>query len=186
MALRSLDRMGCMRLLQQVMKAQGARASSATAINHNDPYIRIGKREVVGFGYNGGLNYADRGDFPMPAIRFKEIDNEIATLKEKEKGDWKKLTIEEKKALYRASFCQTFEEMHANTGEWKIYISSLFIACSLACWIFMSLRAYVLPPLPGTFTPEAQQAQLKNMIDLYVNPIEGVASKYDYEKGRWK
>ena len=65
-------------------------------------------------------------------------------LREKEKGDWKKLTIEEKKTLYRASFCQTYSEMHAATGHWKIYISGLLIAFSSACWIYMVLRTYGL------------------------------------------
>ncbi len=44
----------------------------------------------------------------------------------------------------------------------------------------------VYPPLPATFTPEKQQAQLGRMIEMQMNPIEGLASKYDYEKGRWK
>ena len=59
---------------------------------------RIGKREVVGFGLNGSYTYADRMDFPYPAIRFKEIKDQLIPIQEKEKGDWKKLTIDEKKA----------------------------------------------------------------------------------------
>ena len=43
----------------------------------------------------------------------------LQALREKEKGDWKKLTLEEKKTLYRASFCQTFAEMEAGDGDWK-------------------------------------------------------------------
>ena len=42
---------------------------------------------------------------------------EIIVLKEKEKGDWKKLTKEEKKVLYRASFCQIIIEVEAPTGD---------------------------------------------------------------------
>lgn len=38
---------------------------------HHQPNV-IGNREVVGFGCNGQINYSDRTDFPMPAIRFKE------------------------------------------------------------------------------------------------------------------
>lgn len=40
--------------------------------------------------------------------------------------------------------------------------------------------------LPVTMTPERQQAQLERMINMQINPVEGLASKYDYEKGRWK
>ena len=57
-----------------------------------------GKREIVGFGWNGLPTYVDRCEFPFPSIRFKETTPEILALREKEKGDWKKLTIEEKKA----------------------------------------------------------------------------------------
>lgn len=59
---------------------------------------RIGSREVVGYGLNGSYTYADRMDFPYPAIRFKEVKGDIVPLWEKQKGDWKKLTIDEKKA----------------------------------------------------------------------------------------
>lgn len=59
---------------------------------------KIGTREVVGYGLNGSYSYADRMDFPYPAIRFKEIKGELAPLWEKQKGDWKKLTLDEKKA----------------------------------------------------------------------------------------
>lgn len=58
---------------------------------------KIGDREVVGFGINGEYSYTDRIDFPAPAIRFKEIKGDLVQLKEKEKGDWKKLSIDEKK-----------------------------------------------------------------------------------------
>nr|ATA58411.1 mitochondrial cytochrome C oxidase subunit IV [Eulimnogammarus verrucosus] len=186
MALRSVQRISYARVLEQALKSQSVRASSHSAVDTNDPYLKIGKREVVGYGFNGGLNYADRGDFPMPAIRFKEANNEILALREKEKGDWKKLTLEEKKALYRASFCQTFSEMYAPTGEWKVYWASILLSISGACWIYMTMKTFVLPPVPETFSPEYQQGQLRNMIELQVNPIDGLASKYDYEKGQWK
>jgi cytochrome c oxidase subunit 4 len=125
-------------------------------------------------------------------------------LKEKEKGDWSKLTIEEKKALYRASFCQTFAEMKAPTGEWKSLLGFTLIGCSFAMWIYIWMKKFgiyfmisdfqkklihnfvVYAPLPDTFSPEKQQAQLERMLNMQIGPIEGLASKYDYEKGRWK
>lgn len=61
-------------------------------------------------------------------------------LKEKEKGDWKKLTVEEKKALYRASFCQTFAEMKAPTGEWKSVLGFALVGISVALWSFILLK----------------------------------------------
>lgn len=57
----------------------------------------IGKREVVGFGFNGSYTYFDTTDMPYPAIRFREESDEMKRLREKEKNDWKQLTLEEKK-----------------------------------------------------------------------------------------
>lgn len=58
---------------------------------------KIGSREVVGYGLNGAYEYFERMDFPYPAIRFREIKGDLVPLKEKEKGDWKNLTLDEKK-----------------------------------------------------------------------------------------
>jgi cytochrome c oxidase subunit 4 len=59
----------------------------------------------------------------------------LQSLQEKEKGDWRKLTLEEKKALYRASFCMTFSEINAPTGEWKSIIGLTCLFISLGLWI---------------------------------------------------
>merc|ERR1712212_1051920 len=147
---------------------------------------KIGNREVVGFGYNGDNNYVDRIDFPMPAIRFKENTPDVQALHEKAKGDWKKLSIEEKKALYRASFGQTFSEMKAPTGEWKSVLGMTLIISSLSVWIYMAMKTFVFFPMPDTFEPERQNAQLERMIALKANPVQGPASQWDYEKSDWK
>ncbi|KAL1488035.1 hypothetical protein ABEB36_015408 [Hypothenemus hampei] len=146
----------------------------------------LGKREIVGYGYNGEPNYVDRVDFPLPAIRWKEPNADILALREKEKGDWKQLSIEEKKALYRASFRQTFAEFKAPTGEWKGTIGMTLVIVSLAIWTFFGLKTFVYPPLPDSFKPENRAAQLRRIIDLQMNPVEGIASKWDYEKDDWK
>lgn len=44
----------------------------------------------------------------------------------------------------------------------------------------------VYSPVPVTFDEEHQKAQLKRMLDLKVNPVDGLASKWDYENNRWK
>ena len=38
---------------------------------------RHGKREVIGYGYNGQPNYIDRVDYPIPAVRFREETPQI-------------------------------------------------------------------------------------------------------------
>ena len=70
----------------------------------------IGNREIVGFGINGQTIYHDDVHVPFPSIRFKERTN--LKLLDKEKGDWKKLTVEEKKELYRTTFCNTLAEIN--------------------------------------------------------------------------
>ncbi|XP_054713905.1 cytochrome c oxidase subunit 4 isoform 2, mitochondrial-like [Uloborus diversus] len=147
---------------------------------------RIGNRDVVGFGVNGEYSYIDRVDYPMPAIRFRENTSESKSLREKEKGDWKKLTLDEKKALYRHSFCATFAEQRAPTGDWKYIIGGVCIFMSLTLWSYYFIRLYVYPPPPYSMTPEHQAKMLETMIQLRVDPIDGLTSTYDYENNRWK
>jgi hypothetical protein len=61
---------------------------------------------------------------------------------EKEKGDWKNLSLEEKKALYRFSFCQTLAELKAPTGEWKACIGYGLLLSSIALWMYVWLKVY--------------------------------------------
>ncbi|KAB1723944.1 hypothetical protein FNE60_30210 [Klebsiella pneumoniae] len=185
------------RVLARQAKAVSVPSASAATVahahgGHGHHEIRdhvkdkIGKREVVGYGFNGQPSYVDRLDFPFPAIRYREPSAEIEMLREKEKGDWKRLTLEEKKALYRASFCQTLVELNAPTGEWKSILGFTLIGISLSLWIFMWTKKYVYPPLPPTMTPEWQEAMLQRMIDQRQNRIEGISADYDYENKKWK
>ena len=57
-----------------------------------------GNRDIVGYGWNGNPVYGDREEYPFPAIRFKENTPDVLALREKEKGDWKALSKEDKKA----------------------------------------------------------------------------------------
>jgi len=56
-----------------------------------------GNRDIVGYGFNGNPVYIDREEWPAPAVRFKENTAEVQALRAKEQGDWKALTLEEKK-----------------------------------------------------------------------------------------
>jgi len=153
---------------------------------YSDVWTMIGKREIVGHGHNGMPIYIDRLDYPYPAIRFREDDAFALKLKEKEKGDWKKLSVEEKKALYRYSFCQTLVETEAPTGEWKAvwgFTAFTVGCCFLICWFFEWIT-HMAPP--SSTTEEAREAQLQRMIDEHAEPIYGVSSKWDYERNKWK
>lgn len=147
---------------------------------------RIGKREIVGYGYNGEPTYIDRVDFPFPAIRFREDNDEICEIRERERCDWTNICIEDKKKLYRHSFCQTFAEFKAPTGEWKKHIGIAMMVVSMAIWAMAFMKKFVYGPYPITFDEEHQKAQLKRMLDLQVNPVNGLASQWDYENKKWK
>lgn len=113
--------------------------TGAAQIHH---VSKIGNREVVGYGWNGLTAYVDRLDYPLPPIRFKENTPDILALREKEKGDWKKLSVEEKKALYRATFCQTFSELKYKSAEWKACVGGVLIAASIAMLIGLWMAAF--------------------------------------------
>jgi len=146
----------------------------------------IGSREVVGYGMNGEAAYHDRIDFPYPAIRYQEVDDKVKALIQKEKGDWKNLSLEDKKTLYRYSFRQTFSEINAPTGEWKTIIGSVLTAVGCALWIYAYMKKFVYGPMPASTSEEAKKAQLERMIQLRVNPIDGIGSKWDYDNNCWK
>lgn len=174
---------------QHAVAASSIRCSSGVVLDQEAReriHPRIGNRDIVGFGINGSASYFDEPLMPFPAIRFKENTPENVALREREKGDWKTLTLEEKKALYRISFCQTYAEMYAPTGDWKAIVAMILGLCSLTGWIIIWMKVYVYPPMPHTLTEEWQEAVLKHMVATRSGPIEGVASKWDYEKGRWK
>ncbi|XP_014294328.1 cytochrome c oxidase subunit 4 isoform 1, mitochondrial [Halyomorpha halys] len=170
-------------LLRTIAKMQKRFGHSSASVESSV----IGTREIVGFGFNGVPNYVDRADFPLPAIRFRPDTPDIKALREKEKGDWKALSIGEKKALYRASFCQTFAEINAPTGEWKSIAGFALCFASLALWAYMGMKLFVYnPTLPESFNEENRQAQLKRILAFRINPVDGISSKYDYENNKWK
>merc|ERR1719412_3146454 len=134
----------------------------------------IGNREVVGFGFNGVEMYCDSLQAPFPAIRFKEETAEVAK-------------IRQKKALSRHSFCQTIAEYNEPTSDWKKIVGIALVFISFGIWGVVWLKMFVYAPLPHTLTDEQwQKDQIKRMIDMRVNPIDGFASNYDYEKNQWK
>lgn len=49
----------------------------------------------MGYGLNGQACYVDRPDYPYPGVTFLETTPDYLALKEKEKGDWKNLTVAE-------------------------------------------------------------------------------------------
>ncbi|CAG0919292.1 unnamed protein product [Notodromas monacha] len=147
---------------------------------------KIGNRDVVGHGFNGEASYMDRADYPFPAVRFREPASDFTAVLEKERGDWNKLSIEEKKKLYRYSFCQTIAELKAPTGEWKFCIGATLFMSSLSLWIYIWMKTYVYSPLPESTKEESKRAQLRRQLDMRIDPIDGISSRWDYDNDKWK
>ncbi|XP_043562550.1 cytochrome c oxidase subunit 4 isoform 1, mitochondrial isoform X5 [Chiloscyllium plagiosum] len=55
-------------------------------------------------------------------------------------------------------------------------------------WVSLStdekLKLYM--DVPHTFSNEWKAKQTKRMVDMRINPIQGFASKWDYEHNKWK
>ena len=78
-------------------------------------------------------------------------------------------------------------EVEAPTGEWKSIVGVVLVCVSMGVWGYLWMKNVVYGPLPDTITnEEKQKAQIDRQIALRMQPIEGLASKYDYEQGKWK
>ncbi|XP_029910852.1 cytochrome c oxidase subunit 4 isoform 2, mitochondrial [Myripristis murdjan] len=131
--------------------------------------------------------YWDRLDTPLPDRPYKDVLTAAdKSLKQKEKGPWTQLTKEEKIALYRLMFCQTYPEMKQPTAEWKTVMGGIFIFIGITGLVVLWQTYYVYPAHPRTFDKEWQAQQVKRMLDMRINPVEGFSAKWDYEKGQWK
>nr|AAA74396.1 cytochrome c oxidase subunit IV [Urechis caupo] len=176
------------RLVQRSMSSLSAQIPEAqlSQTQKDAAYPKLGNRDIVGYGMNGLPTYIDLPEFPAPAVRYGENTAEVVALREKEKGDWNSLSVEEKKALYRASFRETYSEMKAPNGEWKSVLAGVILGISLTGWVMIWMKQNVYPPLPHTINEEYKEGNLKMMVKQNQGPITGVASKYDYENNRWK
>ncbi|KAM9856017.1 cytochrome c oxidase subunit 4 isoform 2, mitochondrial [Aulostomus maculatus] len=131
--------------------------------------------------------YYDSVGYPLPDRPYKEeLSAADKSLKQKEKGPWSQLTKEEKMALYRLKFNLTYSEMKQPTYEWKTVLGGIFFFLGLTGLLFWWQSIYVYPERPRTFDEDWQAKQLQRMLDMKINPVEGLSSKWDYEKRQWK
>lgn len=143
-------------------------------------------REVVGFGVKGDEYYEDRADYWYPAIRFRRNDEIITPIREKELGDWKQLSLDEKKLLYRYSFCQTLSEYDAPDGYWKLSAAIAFCVTGLAFLYACFLQRFFYPPMLPTQENEFKESVIEKKLVLEKGRFLGPAAYYDYENNRWK
>ncbi|XP_050629711.1 cytochrome c oxidase subunit 4 isoform 1, mitochondrial isoform X2 [Macaca thibetana thibetana] len=131
--------------------------------------------------------YVDRRDYPLPDVaHVKHLSASQKALKEKEKASWSSLSMDEKVELYRIKFKESFAEMNRRSNEWKTVVGTAMFFIGLTALVIMWEKLYVYGPLPQTFDKEWVAMQTKRMLDMKVNPIQGLASKWDYEKNEWK
>ncbi|CAI9539696.1 unnamed protein product [Staurois parvus] len=78
--------------------------------------------------YHTKPRYTDSRAYPLPDAKFvSELTEQQKALKEKEGGSWTQLTKDEKLALYRISFKQSYAEMNkGNPNEWKTVLGIAF------------------------------------------------------------
>merc|ERR1712116_114558 len=79
------------------------------------------------------------------------------------------------------------DSVMAPTGEGKSILGCVLVAVSVGIWGYFWMKSVVYGALPDTITSdEKQKAPIDRMIAIRANPVEGISSNYDYEKGQWK
>ncbi|XP_068159405.1 cytochrome c oxidase subunit 4 isoform 1, mitochondrial [Drosophila tropicalis] len=188
LALRPLSKLQTLRssLCRSGGPAVVAAGSIQRQTHHDGTRLMSGDREVVGYGINGSPIYIDCVEFPFPAIRYREVTPELCAVREKELGDWKNLSLEEKKSLYRHSFCQTYSEFQHFTPEWKLVLGIGFWSIAIGIMMTILYNTKIYDPLPETYDEDRRQAQLRRIIQLQIQPITGISSKWCYHTNKWK
>uniref|UniRef100_A0A8C3N288 Cytochrome c oxidase subunit 4 n=1 Tax=Geospiza parvula TaxID=87175 RepID=A0A8C3N288_GEOPR len=130
--------------------------------------------------------YVDRRDVPLPEVAFvRDLSAQQRELKEKEKASWSALSAEEKVELYRIKFNET-SEMKKGTNEWKTILGGVLFFLGLTGIILIWQKNFMYGPVPHTFSDEWVSAQTKRMLDMRVNPVQGITAQWDFDNNEWK
>ncbi|NXH88702.1 COX41 oxidase, partial [Edolisoma coerulescens] len=131
--------------------------------------------------------YVDRRDVPLPEVAFvRDLSAQQKALKEKEKASWSALSVDEKVELYRMKFNETYAEMKKGTNEWKTILGGVLFFLGLTGVILIWQKHFMYGTVPHTLSEEWVSAQTKRMLDMRVNPVEGISAQWDYDKNEWK
>uniref|UniRef100_A0A0K0G296 Cytochrome c oxidase subunit 4 n=1 Tax=Strongyloides venezuelensis TaxID=75913 RepID=A0A0K0G296_STRVS len=183
---RNLQLSRCTNLAKFIRSIHLTRPATGHSVEYWWGHEMAAGREIVGHGYNGDELYQDRLDNWYPSIRFRKEDSIIAPIRKKEFGDWKALSNEEKKLLYRYSYKQTLAEFEAPTGYWKVITGSCLILLGLTTLYATLLSNMVFKNTPPTIENEYKEAAVERKLVLEKGWLVGPAKHYDYENNQWK
>ncbi|TPX50527.1 hypothetical protein SeMB42_g00679 [Synchytrium endobioticum] len=103
------------------------------------------------------------------------------TLAAVQRGDWKKMTLEEKRAAYFIAYgsygARTPLDPTTNVRVWGTV--AIFLALSYAAWSY----SVKFRPALRTQTPEWEEATKQKAIEARQNPFSGTYAKYRKEQG---
>ncbi|XP_075694409.1 cytochrome c oxidase subunit 4 isoform 1, mitochondrial [Rhinoderma darwinii] len=166
-------------LSSRVLRLLGRRALSTSAGLQGHAGVAIPEYTLP--------RYNDNRSIPLPEVSYlKDLTPELKALKEKEKGLWDSLSAQEKLQLYSIKFNQTYANMNKGSNQWKTVIGGTLIVIGFTAFIIMWQRKYVFGEIPHTLSDDWIAMQTKRMLDMRINPVEGIASKWDYERNEWK
>uniref|UniRef100_A0A8D2N3H1 Cytochrome c oxidase subunit 4 n=1 Tax=Zonotrichia albicollis TaxID=44394 RepID=A0A8D2N3H1_ZONAL len=88
--------------------------------------------------------------------------------------------------LYRIKFNESYAEMKKGTNEWKTILGGVLFFLGLTGVILIWQKHFMYGAVPHTFSDEWVSAQTKRMLDMRVNPVQGITAQWDFDKNEWK
>ncbi|KAK9720805.1 Cytochrome c oxidase subunit 5B, mitochondrial [Basidiobolus ranarum] len=102
---------------------------------------------------------------------------------EAQKGDWKALDLEQKKAAYWIAFGpHGLRKAPLEKGDGKKVYAGVFAVIAVSAGLFQLIRQ-AGQPTPHTFTKEWQEATNERMKEQKANPLTGISSEGYEGKG---
>ncbi|XP_018426146.1 PREDICTED: cytochrome c oxidase subunit 4 isoform 1, mitochondrial [Nanorana parkeri] len=132
-------------------------------------------------------SYTDNRAVPLPAVAFvSQLSSEQQALKAKEQGAWRSLSASEKVELYHIRFNKTYANMKRKSHEWKTVVGGILFFMGFTAFIIIWQKRYVFGDIPHTLSDDWVAMQTRRALDMRAGPIEGLSSKWDYDKNEWK
>ncbi|KAK5660873.1 hypothetical protein OQA88_12244 [Cercophora sp. LCS_1] len=150
------------RAARPTTSALGCRAASTHAIS-NPTLANIEKRWE-------GMPLQEQADLWM-------------SLRDRMKGSWKELTVQEKKAAYWIAFGSHGPRAAPPPDEGKKVALYTFAGLTFSFIIFATIRSFANPP-PSTMTKEWQEASNEFLKAQNADPLTGISSEGYTGKGQ--